>query len=737
MTKAIIFALVLIAAFAAITINGKRLIDFLRLGKWIDRFDRPQERIKRVLGIAIAQTKIFRDPVAGPIHAFIFWGFMVLLFAVIESIGEGLTGGHFSLSFLGPVYSVITVSQDIFIVLVVISVIAALWRRFITHVKRLEGDSHEKLDAALILVLILIIVLSLTLDNATRIAMGGRYPNEVRPLASMVASLFSTQAPNIAILGTAILYEIFWWVHITFVLGFLNYLPYSKHLHVITSLPNVYFSDLKRKNYLKPINFADETITKYGASDIEDLSWKQLLDGDTCTHCGRCTSVCPANATGKVLDPRMIIIATHARMLDKAPYLTASGSYGFDSWRSEITRSGVATTGDAVRGEEIVTPDGHTNEHAKGMLLWQKPKLTKDEVDARKFVGDYIPEEMLWQCTTCQACMTECPVTIEHVDEIIDLRRNLVMMESSFPPELQSAFGNMENNYSPWAFSPSERGDWADGMSIKTMAETGSWHRVPGTGIENGETRTPEPGHRTPILFWVGCAGSFDQRAKKITRAFAELMQLAEIDFRILGNEEKCTGDPARRMGNEYLAQMLIRENVETLNRYQVTKVVTTCPHCFNAIKNEWKDFDGHYEVQHHTEFIKELLDSGRIKPTKELLERATYHDSCYLGRSNDIYEAPRNALASIPGLDIIEMDRSRSKGFCCGAGGGQMWMEEKQGKRINIERTEEALSTGAQTVATACPYCMTMLTDGVKAKEAGDSVKVRDIAEIVLEAVR
>ncbi len=714
MIKAIIFSIVLIAAFAGIIINAKRLTAFLRLGKWTNRFDHPNERVKRVLGIAIGQSKIFRDPVAGPIHAFIFWGFMVLLFAVIESIGEGLTGGNFSLSFLGPVYSVITFSQDIFIVLVVLSVIGALWRRFITPVKRLEGDKHEKLDATIILVLILIIVCSLTIDNAARIAMHGAYPHEAHWLAALMAPMF---------VGTAfatIVYESAWWVHIVTVLGFMNYLPYSKHLHVITSLPNVYFSDLRRKNYLKPINFEDETVTKYGASDIEDLTWKQLLDGDTCTHCGRCTAVCPANITGKILDPRKIIIATHARMLDKAPYLTAQGAYGFDSWWGEMVNAKVST-GDNPSGDEVITPDAKAN-RAKGMLLFQKPKMKQEEVESKKFVGDYIPEEMLWQCTTCQACMTECPVTIEHVDEIIDLRRNLVMMESSFPSELQPAFSNMENNFSPWAFSPSERGDWAAGMDIKTMAE--------------GRAGSADL-REQPILFWVGCAGSYDQRAKKITRAFAELMQLAEIDFRILGNEEKCTGDPARRMGNEYLAQMLIKENVETLNRYNVTKVVTTCPHCFNAIKNEWKDFDGHYEVQHHTEFIKELLDTGRIKPTKELLERATYHDSCYLGRSNDIYDAPRNALESIPGLDIIEMDRSRSKGMCCGAGGGQMWMEEKAGKRINIERTEQALSTGAKVVASACPFCMTMLTDGVKAKGESESVHVRDIAEIVLDAVR
>jgi Fe-S oxidoreductase len=715
MIKAIIFALVLIAAFAGIIINAKRLTAFLRLGKWTNRFDHTNERVKRMLGIAIGQSKIFRDPIAGPIHAFIFWGFLVLIFAVIESIGEGLTGGHFSLSFLGPVYSVITFSQDVFIVLVVLSVLGALWRRFVTHVKRLEGDKHEKLDATIILVLILIIVCSLTIDNAARIAMNGPYPHEAHWLASMIAPMF---------VGTAfasIIYESAWWIHIVTVLGFMNYLPYSKHLHVITSLPNVYFSDLKRKNYLKPIRFEDETITKYGASDIEDLTWKQLLDGDTCTHCGRCTAVCPANITGKILDPRKIIIATHMRMLDKAPYLTAKGAYGFESWSGEIVKSQVATNGNPS-GDEVVTPEAHSIDRPQGMLLLQKPKMKREEVESKKFVGDYIPEEMLWQCTTCQACMTECPVTIEHVDEIIDLRRNLVMMESSFPSELQPAFSNMENNFSPWAFSPSERGDWAEGMGIKTMAET---------QVASSEISDP------PVLFWVGCAGSYDQRAKKITCAFAELMQLAEIDFRILGNEEKCTGDPARRMGNEYLAQMLIKENVETLNRYKITKVVTTCPHCFNAIKNEWKDFDGHYEVQHHTEFIKELLDTGRIKPTKELLERATYHDSCYLGRSNDIYDAPRNALESIPGLDIVEMDRSRSKGMCCGAGGGQMWMEEKAGKRINIERTEQALSTGAKVVASACPFCMTMLTDGVKAKGESETVHVRDIAEIVLDAVR
>lgn len=685
--KHLIFAVVFLVAMAGILWNSWRLIKYLRTGKQENRFGNVGERIGNVLKVAIGQSKLLREPVAGAVHAMIFWGFLVLLAAVIESVVEGLIPGG-NIAWLGPVYSVLTISQDIFCVLVLVGVLWAFWRRYVQKVPRLQGDRAESRDASLILVLIGVIVSSLLVMNGVREAAGHEYDWAVRPVGALIAPLVSDS-------GTArFIFELTWWIHIVTILAFMNYLPFSKHLHVMTSIPNVYFGSLETVNKLQPIDFEDESLEQYGVADIEHFTWKQLLDGMTCTHCGRCTSVCPANITGKVLDPKKIIIEMNNRTLDKAPYLVPDGHVGDDG-----------TTELEGRARDL---------EAAGDLNVDD---SREEVFAKSLIGDYINPEALWQCTTCMACVQECPVMIEHVPAIVDLRRNLVMMEAEFPPEAQSAFNNIENNFTPWAFSVEERADWAADLDyVRTMEEA-----------------TEEERQELDVLFWVGCAGSYDDRYRKVTRSFAELMEKAGVKFRILGTEEKCTGDPARRLGNEYLAQMMIQMNVETLNAYNVSTIVTTCPHCFNTLLNEYPDFGGRYEVIHHTQYIDQLVRSGRIKTMTPIQHKMTYHDSCYLGRYNNVYEEPRESLLKVPGLEVIEMDRSRSRGLCCGAGGGQMYLEETQGKRVNIERTEEALATGASTITTACPFCMTMMTDGVKSKES--EVEVRDIAEVILEA--
>lgn len=679
--KHIIFTIVFLAATAGILWNVRRLYRYLTVGKPENRFDNPWQRVRNVLVIAIGQSKMMRDPVAGAVHAAIFWGFLVLLAAVIESLVEGIIPGG-GISWLGPLYSVLTISQDIFCVLVLVGVLWAFYRRYIQRVRRLQGDHAEKVDATLILVLIGVIVSSLLVMNASRLPAGTEFPWAVRPIGALIRPIFSDP-------GTAhVIFEVTWWLHILTILGFMNYLPYSKHLHVMTSIPNVYLASLRRVNKLKKIDFEEEGLEKFGVSDIEDFTWKQLLDGMTCTHCGRCTSVCPANITGKVLDPRQIIIQIHHRTMDKAPYLVGEHA-------PATLGEGAATNAGLIAAENVGVMQKH-------------------------LIGDYVSVEALWQCTTCMACVQECPVMIEHVPAIVDMRRSLVMMEANFPPEVQPAFQNLENNFTPWAFSAAERADWAEGTNVKTMADA-----------------TEEEREELDVLFWVGCAGSYDDRYKKVTRSFAELMEIAGVKFRILGTEEKCTGDPARRMGNEYLAQMLIQMNVETLNGYNVTKIVTSCPHCFNTLLNEYPDFGGKYEVIHHTAYIDSLVRSGRIKGMTEMQHKVTYHDSCYIGRYNNVYEAPRALLTDIPGLNVVEMDRSKSRGLCCGAGGGRMFMEETEGKRVNIERTQEALSTGADTIATACPFCMTMMNDGVKSEVPEGDVYVKDVAELLLEAVK
>jgi Fe-S oxidoreductase/nitrate reductase gamma subunit len=648
--KALIFSITLIVAFAIFFFSIRKLYKGLLIGKAENRFDRIPERIKNVLVVALAQSKLLREPVAGLMHAFIFWGFCVLLIVVIESIIQGFVP-TFSFNFLGELYVAITFTQDLFGVLVLIGVLVALLRRFVFKIKRLYSEKDGNLDAVFILTLISIVIISMFGQNIHS------------PHSDVYSFRFVSDflRDSLQVNKSYINFEYFWWIHIITILIFLNYLPYSKHLHVITSIPNVFFAKLApEKNTIKPINLEDESLTTFGALDVDHLTWKQLFDGYTCTECGRCTAACPANYTGKKLSPRKIIMDVRQRLSDR-----------------------------------IFHPENKSSQE-------------------KFLIHNYILDEEIWACTTCNACVTECPVNIEHIDTIVDLRRGLVLSEANFPSELNVVFRNLETNFTPWAFSYTERANWADGLNVKIASEDNS----------------PE------LLFWVGCAGSFDERYKKVSRSIVKILKTAGIDFKILGNEEKCNGDSARRLGNEYLAQILMKENIQTLEKYGVKKILTACPHCYHSLKNEYPQFGGNYEVIHHTELIEQLVSDGKINLKETERKSLTYHDSCYLGRYNEIYNSPRTTLKSINGIELKEMKRSFDKGFCCGAGGGRMFLEEKEGKRVNIERTEEALALSIDTIATACPFCMTMLTDGVKAKDVIEKVQVKDIAEIVADSI-
>ncbi len=664
----IIFLLVLLFAFGLFLRNFLRLMSYLRLAQPDLRWDHPVARIIHTIKVAFAQSKIFRFRIAGLVHAGIFWGFLMLLFSAAEAVIQGIFPG-FSLKFLGPIYPVITICTEIFCVIVLAAVLLSLFRRYVYKVKRLQGDKEEVKDALIVLGTIFVIVSALLIYNST-LAYFKPEHQWMHPVSSLIASIL----PSSRIYSLS---HISWWVHICFILAFANYLPFSKHFHVYTSIPNVFFSNYKTETKLEKIDFEKEGVEKFGVVDFEDLSWKSIFDGYSCTHCGRCTSVCPANITGKVLSPKEVIVQIRRRTVEKAPIVMKQKKEG---------------------------AEGHITLTEKEQKILEK-----------KFIGDYENPEALWQCTTCGACMQECPITIEHVPAIVGMRRSLVMMDADFPAELQPAFANLENNGSPWAFSPTERADWAEGLNVKTCADDPNFD----------------------ILYWVGCAGSFDDRAKKISRAFARLLKIANVNFRILGTEEHCNGDPARRAGNEYLADMLIKGNVETLAKYNVKKIVTACPHCFNILKNEYPDFGGNYEVIHHTVFLLDLVKQGKLElKSNDALKKIAYHDSCYLGRYNHFYYQPRELLKEIGNVEIMEAERHGSRGLCCGAGGAQMFMEETKGKRVNIERTEELTATGASSIAVNCPFCMTMLSDGVKTLNQDENIEVKDIAEIILDIV-
>ncbi len=656
-----IFLIIFIAALCFFIYNLSKIRSYILIGRSENRFNNFFIRLKKVLSVGIAQTKILREPAAGIMHALIFWGFLVLLTAVTEAFIQGIYP-PFSLSILGTLSMPIFAMEDVFGLLVIISVLFALYRRYVINPKRLHGDGHTNADATLILLLILGVIISMFGINSVKSLI---YPEHTEYykwnfIASKLTPFFNKSS-------AVYYYYIFWWAHIVIILTFMNYLPYSKHFHIVTSLPNVYLSKIGPQTLdTEEIDFDKENVF-LGSGDIEQLTWKEMFDGYACTECGRCTAACPANITGKPLSPRKIIMNIRERVSEKAP-------------------------------------------------LFVKGKKISDDIEQKKLVSDfYITDAELWACTSCMACVQECPVNIEHVNPIVDMRRYLVQSESRFPEELMTVFGNMENNGAPWAFPQSERLKWTEGLNVPVAADKKEFD----------------------VLYWVGCAGAFDKRYQNVSRSVAQILNKAGIDYAVLGTQEKCNGDQARRLGNEFLAQSLIKENAETLKQYKFNKILVSCPHCFQTIGNEYKKFGADYEVIHHSEYINQLVDYKKIEfdESKKIDKKITYHDSCYLGRYNDIYDEPRNLLDELNKGERIEMKRSKDKGLCCGAGGGRMWMEEKLGhKKVNIERTEEALSLNPEIISTACPFCMTMLTDGVKEKGKSDEVKVKDFAELVLE---
>ena len=678
-----IFLAVFTASAGLFALNVQRLVRYARLGLPEDRTNDPRTRIRNLLSIGIAQSKIFREEPAGLMHATIFWGFVVLTAGTAEIMAQGVFRGFsYALILPKPVYLLYSFSQDAFAALVIAAVAFAFYRRLVLHPKRLEGDQLEHADALIILSLIGGLMVTLLLANACTYLVNHDAIGPEKVVSRVLAGLVAPSLRDPQAVG-----HVFWWSHVLLVLIFLNYLPYSKHLHVVTSLINVYLSNTSgpgTRGVMKPMDLEAEN-AQFGAADVDQLSWKNLLDGYSCTECGRCTAACPANITGKPLSPRKIVINTRQRLMEKAPVET--GDF-------------MAFKGPALAHESAAKVSGETGGAANHRLL-----------------DGYITEEELWACTSCRACVQECPVSIDQLEIINELRRNLVLSESRFPEEIQPAFESLERNGSPWAFNPADRADWANGMNVRTMAEM------------------HERGERPDVLFWVGCMGSFDDRAKKITVAFARILEACKVSFAILGQEEHCHGDPARRMGNEYLYQMLAKDTIETLDRYRVQTIVTSCPHCFHQIGNEFPQLGGNYEVIHHSTYIERLLAEHRVPLETENGKRLTvaYHDSCYLGRYNDIYDAPRETIRrALPIVDLVEPKRTRDRGLCCGAGGGRMFMEERTGKRINVERTEELLALEPDRIAVACPFCMTMMSDGVKAANSG--VPVVDIAEVVAE---
>ncbi|MBU8713550.1 (Fe-S)-binding protein [Brevibacillus parabrevis] len=661
---------------------------FIKLGKKPDVKNDFGARINLMLDNVIFHKKLLKDKKSGIMHVVMFYGFITLQFGAIELVIKGLSTG-FELPF-GSAHKYFSLMQEITTFLILAAVGYAFYRRYIEKLKRLKRGFKSGIVLLLISSLMATVLLSLAFEQIWL----GHEASGFAPISSVLAMAFS--AIGVGSTGGAVLFYIFWWAHLIILLGFAVYVPQSKHAHLLFAPVNVWFKKLDPPGKLSSINFEDETQEVFGVGKIEDFTQTQLIDLYACVECGRCTNMCPAAGTGKMLSPMDLITKMRDHLTEKGAAVTSR-----TPWMPSFAFSQTTANQIAVQASEVAaTAEGATSIYEKNLI------------------GDVITEQELWACTTCRNCEDQCPVMNEHVDKIIDMRRYLVMTEGSMPAEAQRALNNIERQGNPWGINRKDRMKWIEGL--------------------NGQYEVPtvKQVEEFEYLFWVGSMGSFDLRSQKISHAFVKLMHEAGVKFAILGNEEKNSGDTARRIGNEFLFQQLAQENIALFEGYEVKKIVTCDPHAYNTFKNEYPEFGLTAEVYHHSELLAQWVNEGRLKPTKEVKERITYHDSCYLGRYNEIYDKPRVILEAIPGVEVVEMKRSGCDSMCCGAGGGLMWMEEHEGSRVNVARTEQALEVNPTAIASACPYCLTMMNDGIKTKEKEDDVKTRDVAEILADVI-
>ncbi len=668
----------------------KTRLAYIRLGKKVEFEHRMKERFHNIWINVFGQKKLLKDKKSGIIHVMFFYGFILVQFGAIDFIIKGLIpGGHLP---LGPLYPAFTFFQEIVTFMILVAVAWAFHRRYIEKLVRLKRG----FKSGLVLLFIGGLMLSVLLGNGMALIWHEEGLTWSEPIASCFAAILSFVGET----GAAVLFYFAWWIHLLFLLSFLVYVPQSKHAHLIAGPANVFFNRLTNPGKLEKIDFEDESQETFGVGNIQDFTQKQLIDLYACVECGRCTSMCPATGTGKLLSPMDLIIKLRDHLT-----LTGAAVTQRQPWVPAAAFS--KTKGNQIA---LMAAGASANESAATAFEYN-PSL----------IGDVITEEEIWACTTCRNCEDQCPVMNEHVDKIIDLRRYLVLTEGKLDADAQRAMTNIERQGNPWGLNRKEKESWRElneEISIPTVKEM------------------KKAGEEFEYLFWVGSMGSFDNRSQKIALSFARLLNKAGVKFAILGNREKNSGDTPRRLGNEFLFQDFATKNIEEFTKHDVKKIVTIDPHAYNTFKNEYPDFGLEAEVYHHTELLAKLVEEGRLKPIYAVNETITFHDSCYLGRYNDVYDAPRLIIKAIPGVTLVEMKRNRETGMCCGAGGGLMWMEEDTGSRINVARTEQALAVKPTIISSGCPYCLTMLSDGTKAKEVEATVSTYDVAELLEKSI-